>query len=571
MTSGQEPLPEPTQAEISREAEQEATVFAQAANIDKLLSMLRTFDPAKDNLADNEEIQVRFPDSVCFQLLTFVQELYRTSMSLRPKIVKLIDKYSQKRGAQSLLHARGAVFDDRTTADLVFMNESFVKARGIFDRMMEDSLARHTGLYAGRPTPGPQRQGPAPYAWNPALYDQAGYPGVPYNAGTPGAGVPYAAGTPGYGPQPAPYGPQQPSQEGAAYPPQPYGDPAYGAQPHHDPAYGAQPHHVQGHAQSQSLSHPQQAYAAQQHPPQGPGVDPNAGGAVYGQPPAAPYGQVYSPQPPQPGVHQQQPHPGYQQQQHPGQQQPPQQQQHVPGQDPAQAQAQYAGYPQQQQQPVHQQPVQQQQQQQPAPQAAAPIPVPVPTPAAQSGPSPILPQADGRYVFDPQGQYADPNVQLWAQYYAQGGNDPAGSVYFVSVPGVTDGAPPAAAPPQQQPSSEQPQGGPAPDVAIHGASAIDPGAFSAAAPFAAPAQAPGVVEYTNGTAPPPEQPQHPGAYDYSQQQRQDAGSPTHGFQPPAPAFPDASSPPPGAPGYVHQLSNQFGGMQLQEPGAPQAA
>ena len=54
----QEPLPEPTAAEIAREAEQEAAVFAQAANVDRLLMMLRNMDPAKDNLADNEEIQV---------------------------------------------------------------------------------------------------------------------------------------------------------------------------------------------------------------------------------------------------------------------------------------------------------------------------------------------------------------------------------------------------------------------------------------------------------------------------------------------------------------------------------
>lgn len=44
--------------------------------------MLRQLDPNRDNLADNEEIQ----------------ELYRACMALRPKIVKLIDKYSQKRG-----------------------------------------------------------------------------------------------------------------------------------------------------------------------------------------------------------------------------------------------------------------------------------------------------------------------------------------------------------------------------------------------------------------------------------------------------------------------------------------
>jgi hypothetical protein len=54
----QEPLPEPTAAELAKEAEQEAAVFAQAVNVDKLLTMLRGLDPAKDNLADNEEIQV---------------------------------------------------------------------------------------------------------------------------------------------------------------------------------------------------------------------------------------------------------------------------------------------------------------------------------------------------------------------------------------------------------------------------------------------------------------------------------------------------------------------------------
>jgi signal transducing adaptor molecule len=61
-------------------------VFSQSANVDRLLTMLRTLDPEKDNLADNEEIQ----------------ELYRSCMSLRPKIVKLIDKYSQKRGMLSI-------------------------------------------------------------------------------------------------------------------------------------------------------------------------------------------------------------------------------------------------------------------------------------------------------------------------------------------------------------------------------------------------------------------------------------------------------------------------------------
>lgn len=52
-------MPELTASELAKEAEQEAAVFSQAVNVEKLLNMLRAFDPAKDNLADNEEIQVR--------------------------------------------------------------------------------------------------------------------------------------------------------------------------------------------------------------------------------------------------------------------------------------------------------------------------------------------------------------------------------------------------------------------------------------------------------------------------------------------------------------------------------
>lgn len=53
------------------------------------------------------------------------QELYQTSLSMRPKIVKLIDRYSQK------------------MAELKSMNEKFVSARRTFDRMMEESLSKY--------------------------------------------------------------------------------------------------------------------------------------------------------------------------------------------------------------------------------------------------------------------------------------------------------------------------------------------------------------------------------------------------------------------------------------------
>lgn len=45
------------------------------------------------------------------------------------------------------------------------------------------------------------------------------------------------------------------------------------------------------------------------------------------------------------------------------------------------------------------------------------------------------------YIFDPNATYPDPNAQAWAQYYAQGGTDLTGAVYFISVPGLTDKAP----------------------------------------------------------------------------------------------------------------------------------
>ena len=57
-------------------------------------------------------------------------------------------------------------------------------------------------------------------------------------------------------------------------------------------------------------------------------------------------------------------------------------------------------------------------------------------------------------MFDAYTTYSDPNVQAWAQYYIHGGNDPAGTVYFFSVPGITDGA----APPPQQQQKQQQQG-----------------------------------------------------------------------------------------------------------------
>lgn len=45
--------------ELAREVEQEAAIFAQAADVDQLLTLLRDLDTSGERLADNDEIQVR--------------------------------------------------------------------------------------------------------------------------------------------------------------------------------------------------------------------------------------------------------------------------------------------------------------------------------------------------------------------------------------------------------------------------------------------------------------------------------------------------------------------------------
>ncbi len=414
-------------------------------------------------------------------------------------------------------------------ADLVSMNETFVKARSIFDRMMEESLARHTGgmlclvpcsahaevsiVYDGRPAyvqnpsqgyivrpdsrahqeympqTAPQMApgGPQQYGWNPTLYDQPGYnaypaaataypPGVeshypgtqpPYgdpNAYAAHAQSPYGQQPPqGYpGPAPAPYcappveqqgypqaGQRQPPHAGPGPHPGPGAQPGAALQP--QSGLGPQPGHG-----------PQPAHAPQPGAGPQPGARPQFGVQVapdaahdQPQPTAAPdyYAQAF----PQPGSQhdaQQGALPDYDAQwlykPQPGAQ-PESQPQAYPG---PQVGVQLEPQPQPQSQPQ----AQQQQQQQPQPQAQTHV-EPQPQPESQAQPHQQEPQqaveqqpaqqqaaaatqqSGPPYVFDSNTTYSDPNVQAWAHYYAHGGTDPTGSVYFISVPGVKEAAP----------------------------------------------------------------------------------------------------------------------------------
>lgn len=76
-----EKLSDPTQEELQREAHMEAEVFAEIKNVEKLLTLLST-SSSELNVKDNEEITT----------------LYHSTLAIRPKLIELIGKYSQKKG-----------------------------------------------------------------------------------------------------------------------------------------------------------------------------------------------------------------------------------------------------------------------------------------------------------------------------------------------------------------------------------------------------------------------------------------------------------------------------------------
>ena len=74
-----EKLADPTLEELQKEAQMEAEVFAEIKNVEKLLALLSTSDTSGQ---DSEEIT----------------RLYHSTLAIRPKLIELIGKYSQKKG-----------------------------------------------------------------------------------------------------------------------------------------------------------------------------------------------------------------------------------------------------------------------------------------------------------------------------------------------------------------------------------------------------------------------------------------------------------------------------------------
>ncbi|KAL4919897.1 hypothetical protein BDW62DRAFT_27173 [Aspergillus aurantiobrunneus] len=180
-----EKLPDPTVEELQREAQMEGDVFGQIKNVEKLLTLLSTRN-SELNVQENEEIT----------------NLYNSTLSIRPKLIELIGKYSQKK-------------DEFTQ-----LNEKFIKARRDYESLLEASMTQPTqpqyarpvqpqygypgsGAPAGFPQGPPQQQHDHQRYFSPRPQDnQPNSPYYPPTTQSPG---------PGHTPPVGPYQQQQPA------------------------------------------------------------------------------------------------------------------------------------------------------------------------------------------------------------------------------------------------------------------------------------------------------------------------------------------------------------------------
>ena len=102
-----EKLSDPTQEELQREAEMEAEVFGEIRNVEKLLALLST-NNGDLNSRENEEIT----------------ELYNRTLAIRPNLIELIGKYTQKKGEVACFGQRGEADIDQTIFNSSTRNSS---------------------------------------------------------------------------------------------------------------------------------------------------------------------------------------------------------------------------------------------------------------------------------------------------------------------------------------------------------------------------------------------------------------------------------------------------------------
>ncbi|KAG9251305.1 uncharacterized protein F5Z01DRAFT_291414 [Emericellopsis atlantica] len=238
-----EKLTDPTPDELQREAQMEAEVFAEIKNVEKLLTLLSTSNSAPRE-EDNEEIS-----------------LYHQTLAIRPKLIKLIEKYSQKK-------------DDFTQ-----LNEKFIKARRDYEALLESSMShppQHSyqqyPAWPGAPGQGyPQAPGghPQPQGHGPPPGHGQHDPQRFYTPGPSGPSGPHQAASP-----PPPNFPQQgtpaPFYVAGSEVPSSHGQrPPAGQQypPHDDPSHQPPSGHQHAASHNTSSPPPPQQYNAYGQPP----------------------------------------------------------------------------------------------------------------------------------------------------------------------------------------------------------------------------------------------------------------------------------------------------------------
>ncbi|OAA70523.1 SH3 domain protein [Cordyceps fumosorosea ARSEF 2679] len=197
-----EKLTDPTPDELQREAQMEAEVFAEIKNVEKLLTLLSASNTGPRE-EDNEEIS----------------KLYHQTLAIRPKLIKLIEKYSQKK-------------DDFTQ-----LNEKFIKARRDYESLLESSMAHppqhNYQQYAMRPGQGYPQVGGYPNQPPPSQEPNQYYSSAPqagpdhgYQTSSPPPNFPPGGGQPGNAPfyvggaeVPSQVGNQPPAGHQQQYPP----------------------------------------------------------------------------------------------------------------------------------------------------------------------------------------------------------------------------------------------------------------------------------------------------------------------------------------------------------------
>ncbi|WFD06979.1 hypothetical protein MVES1_002334 [Malassezia vespertilionis] len=117
-----EALPEASEEAIQRDIEMEQIVFQEADTIHQLHARLQQLDPLRDNFVEDDELQA----------------LYQRSLALRPKIIRMIDRYNTK------------------VNDLRGMNDKFFRARTMFEELIAKRMeqiypAARTGAAANAP------------------------------------------------------------------------------------------------------------------------------------------------------------------------------------------------------------------------------------------------------------------------------------------------------------------------------------------------------------------------------------------------------------------------------------